>query len=226
MFLPKALTALTAVDSSLKLLSLILTGIIFLKAYSLYKLYREEHLRYFTLAFFFFAFGNLISFTIDMIIYFGLRSTGLLHELVQLHQSIIVFLIFRYGILLIGFLCLFMVALGLPNRKTQFAILLLTIVAGYLSSFKSLYFHVVVSIFTFFILIDLYSKYRVTKKRPQLLYFLGMLTLYLAYLSYVLFLLFNGFYWLGHLLEIISYGLFIASLFTILKKNETKKRTS
>jgi hypothetical protein len=226
MFIPMDISFLNGLDSGLKLVSLIMTGIIFWQSYRLYSLYSMKDMRYFLYAFLFFTIGNLVSFLIDVFIYIGILQGGLFQEIVFLRTTILIFLALRYGAFLLGFLSLFIIALGYPNRKVQLAIFLLTAIAGYFASFKGLFYHVTVTLFTLFILIDLWAKYRRTRKRPLLLYFTGMLFLYLAYLCYVYFLVFKGFYWVGHGLEIASYIFFIWSLFAVFRKNEAKKRTT
>ncbi len=224
MLIPRTITYINTIDTSLKLVALILTAIMFWKAYRMYKLYREQSLMYFTIAFFFFTVGNFFSFIIDVFIYTGIMTKGMLFEIFNLHPVVVLFLAIRLGSLLLGFLYLFFIALGFPKRNVQVAIVLLTIIAGITADIKALFFHLSVTVFTAFVLYDLYLKYKHGRKRAQMLYFMGMAGLYLAYASYALFLFFAPFYWIGHGLEILSYLFFIAALYAVITKNETKAR--
>ena len=69
MLIPRTLSPVNILDTSLKFFALILLAILFWKAYQLYKLYSDRSLLYFTFAFLFFTLGNFFSFIIDIFIY-------------------------------------------------------------------------------------------------------------------------------------------------------------
>lgn len=222
MFWPESTSVLNSLDTSFKLLSFILTLIIFWKAFQLYKIYSEKSLLYFTSAFFFFSMGNLFSLIVDVYMYLRIIFGGVFVTFVQKKAALSLLLAFRHGFLLLGFISLFFIALGFPNRRVQLAIFLMTAVSGFLSGFKGLFFHVIVTLFAIFIVSDLFYKYRKTGHKVSLMYLIGMCILYLAYVGYVLFFLNRSFYWVGHLLEFMAYVVFIVLLFSVVK-NEAKK---
>lgn len=212
-------TWLFGIDILIVLSFAIITLIVSLYSFKIYKLTNQETSRLFGLAFLFFSISYFFQSFLNFLIFFEIINS--ICEILKIQRILSLILFGTYvhiTFLIIGLVILTYMTFKVKN-KNIFALMLIISLSSLLISINTLYwFYVLSSIFLFFIASYYYSNYLKNCQTKTLLVLIAFIFLFFGHIHFIFALNHYLFYVLGHFLELLAYALILINLYLILKK--------
>jgi hypothetical protein len=196
----------------------VITFLVSIYAFKIYKLTEEKQNRLFGTAFLFIAVSYVILFIMNIIILARLDDE--ISALIKLQAVYLFTLLGTYAhalLFLIGLVILAYVTLRIKNARVLAMLLTITIISVAFSNNKVFMFYVMASVLLLFTVIHYFINYINNKKMSTLLVLVAMIFLLFGTLHFMFAVQHEIYYVLGHLLEFIAYSLILINLIVILK---------
>ncbi len=207
------------------LIFLVITFLVSIFSYKVYKLTGQDQLKLFSLAFLGFSLAYAIRSLIEFITFFSIK--GLLVDGVDRHEitevifplralSEYAFMLFFIG----GLILLTYMTFKTKNRPMLFLLFGTVFLSLLLNPFPLFLFHVLASLFFVIIVIHYYKNYKSKKKPQTFLVFIAFVFLLLGNFTLVFSMRHPSPFTLGRILELIAYFFILTDLILIYKKKK------
>jgi hypothetical protein len=208
----------------LEVLFTIITGMVSMYSFKIYRLTEERQARIFGFAFLFIALSYLAEAVLNFILLF--KFDDAVSTLIQLKN---VFLLNLFGIyahalfFIIGIIILTYVTLKVKSPRVLSLLLSLILVTAIFTTNKVFMFYMLSTVLLIHTVIYYFAHYNQNKNKNTLLVLIAMIFLLFSSFHFVLATNSQVYYVIGHILELIAYVLLLSNLLIILK-NDKKKR--
>ena len=197
----------------------VITLIVSLYSFKIYKLSGQKSSKLFGEAFLLFS----ISYFIQSILNFAIISQlgENICEAVKIQSvttlafvgTYIHFIFFITGLVMLTFM-----TLKIKSQKTYFLILLISLSSLLISANKVYWFYTLSSLLLMFIVIHYHNNYSNNPRFRSLLVLIAFCFLFIGHIHFIFSTNYALFYALGHILELVAYVLILINLLLILKK--------
>jgi len=206
-------------DVILKIAFAVVTMLVCLFSYKIYKLTGKRELKLFSLSFLVFSISYIITFLLNLSILFRFnKGVGKLLEFQGMHGFKILGFYSQGLLFLIGLVLLVYMALKLKDKKVLALLLGLVLIPILTVPRPLMLFHIMSSLLLAYIVIYYYKNY-VTKKRTHaLMVLLAFIFLFSGHLLFILSPHYAIFHLLGDILELAAYVLILVNLIFIGRK--------
>jgi formate hydrogenlyase subunit 3/multisubunit Na+/H+ antiporter MnhD subunit len=199
----------------------IITLIVALYAFKVYRLSEQNQSKLFGWAFIFFSISYFIQSLLNFVIISKLSET--ICDVIKL-QSVTILNAWGISIhmilLIIGLVTLAYMTLKINNPKAYSLVLLISLFSIILSLNKIYWFYFLSSILLIFIVIHYTQNYLKNKQSKTLLVLMAFLFLLFGHIHFIFAVNHALFYVIGHFLELIAYILILINLLLVLKNGK------
>jgi hypothetical protein len=202
----------------------IVTMVVSLMAYRIYKITNQKQSKFLSFSFFFISLGYFVQALFNLLILLELRKE--ISSLIMLVNRIYLFdrigLSLHIFMMITGLVILLWMTLRSERTRTLWLLFILTMVSMYFSVNKLYMFFVLSSLYLAFISHHFIRNYLEKRQLPRLLVALAFASLFVARLHFLFIQNSILFYHIGHVIEMVAYTFIIINL--ALLKNDKKKR--
>lgn len=206
-------------DIALRVIFSVVTLLVCLFSYKLYKLTNKRELKLFSISFFVFSISYIITVLLHLTLLLGYKRE--LSWLLKINgiKNFKLLGFYAQGIFfLIGLVLLVYMALRLKDKKMLLLLLGLAIIPMILVPRPLMLFHVIAALLLAYVVIYYYNNYMKRKRRHALFVLLAFVFLFLGHLQFIFSLQHPAFHLLGDILELGAYVLILANLIFIGRK--------
>jgi len=207
-----------AYSIGLEIFFAIITLIVGIYAFRVYRLTEERSSRLFGTAFFFIAISYIVQATLNFVVLERLEDA--ISSMINLKQVYLLNLLGSYAhalLFLVGIWILTYLTLKVKNSRVFTLMLCVLLLTIFFSANKIFMFYVLSSILLLFTVIYYFMNYLNNKKLNTLLVLIAMIFLLFGALHFMFAVEHEIYYVLGHILEFIAYLLMLINLLIILK---------
>ncbi len=203
-------------DVALELLFSIITLLVALYGFKLYKLCNEKQFKYFGFAFLLIAISYFLQSIINVMIIYDLNTKLMSLMSFQFLYNLTIFEIYIHTLFfVVGLLLLTYNTFKIDNLRVFYLLFIIVMLAIFLSFNKVFMFYLVASVLLLYLVVYYAINYFSTKKTNALIMFIAMTLLLFSTLHFILAVNHGVYYVLGHIFEFIAYLLIASELYLV-----------
>lgn len=215
----------SGIDSIFELVTVLVTALISVYGYKVYKFSGERRYKFFSLAFLLICVSYIIKILMNVSVYSTVTKKVQIGMFVFISQSLqrfelfysIGFFLLRF-LLLLGLIGIFLVLEKKEDRKYAFLLIYLAFISSLIGNYIFHIFHITASMLLLLIFVYYYNNYLHNKSKNP---FLVASSFFLIMISQVVFILSASFplaYVIGESLQLLGYILLLLALILILRR--------
>lgn len=202
-----------------KLAFVIITSIVSIYSYKVYKLSNQKQAKYFSIAFLFFSLSYLIK------TFFNLAILTKLGENICVVTKIeSINLLYLWGnyinmlFLIVGLITLTYMTFRCYNKQIYLLLIVISVLSVIFSINKMFWFHMLASVLLIFIVGHYFTNFIRHKQVNTFLVLISFIFLFIGHIHFIFAVNHAFFYVIGHFLELFAYLLILINLLLVLKK--------
>ncbi len=211
------------IDTLFELISIIVSFLISLFAYKIYKLASQKKYLNFSLAFFLIAIGLFFKIISNFVVFYktvektfyGLFTVTYTYSFNSI--NLISLFLFRF-LTLTAFLMILANILKIKDKRIITLMLFFTVIATIFSNYAYFVFHLTLALILGFISFYYFKNTKIKRSRSAFMVMFSFLALFLSQILFVFFALDHGFYAFGEILQLVGFLFLLFAYISVFKK--------
>jgi len=214
-----ALTNVFGIGAICELVFAIITLLIGIFAFRIYRLTKSDNYRAFMFSFFFIATAYLFKSLINFLIYFEqAKPIAIASKLANISTFFAYGVIVHIVLMLIALLLLVNLVMKIKNRGVFVLLFILTFFPLVLTWMHYSIFYSLASVFLFILTVSFFKNYIKNKNKNAFYVGIAFLLIFIAHIFYILISVRTLFFVIGHVFEFLGYLVLLITYIRVLKK--------